>query len=52
MKDLRQAKKILGMELIRNQEAKELRISQTSYLSKVLDRFSMSSSKTVITPTA
>ena len=52
MKDLGQAKNILGMELIRNPGARELRISQTSYLSKVLDKFSMSGSKPVITPTA
>lgn len=52
MKDLGKAKKILGMELIRNEEASELKISQSSYLFKVLDKFSISSAKPVITPTA
>ena len=52
MKDLGKPKKILGMELRRNEEGDYLKVSQTSYLLKVLDKFGMSNSKPVSTPTA
>jgi len=50
MKDLGPAKKILGMEIIRDRKNKKLCLYQQSYLGKVLDRYEMSLSKTVTTP--
>jgi hypothetical protein len=52
MKDLGAAKKILGMEIRRDRDAKKLRLSQASYVKKVLERFSMENAKPVSTPLA
>ena len=52
MKDLGTAKKILGMEIRRDRDAKRLWLSQAGYLNKVLERFSMENAKPVSTPLA
>uniref|UniRef100_A0A3Q7GKK2 Reverse transcriptase Ty1/copia-type domain-containing protein n=1 Tax=Solanum lycopersicum TaxID=4081 RepID=A0A3Q7GKK2_SOLLC len=52
MKDLGAARKILGMEIIRDRERRKLFLSQRSYIQKVLARFGMSSSKPIYTPSA
>jgi hypothetical protein len=52
MKDLGVAKKILGMEIRRNRDAKRLWLSQAGYVKKVLERFSMENAKLVSTPLA
>lgn len=52
MKDLKQAKKILGMEIIRKRDRNELYLSQESYIRKVLNRFEMIATKSVATPLA
>ena len=50
MKDLGDAKKILGMEIVRDRQAGTLSISQEGYLLKVLGDFGMDRAKTVNTP--
>jgi hypothetical protein len=50
MKDLSAAKKILGMEIRRDRDAKRLWLSQAGYMKKVLERFSMENAKLVSTP--
>ena len=51
-KDLGDAKKILGMEIIRDRNARKLYLSQRGYIQKVLRRFNMSETKSVNTPFA
>lgn len=50
MKDLGDAKRILGMDILRNRKAGKLFLSQQNYIEKVLKRFKMHESKSVITP--
>jgi hypothetical protein len=50
MKDLGAAKKILGMEICRDRDAKILWLSQGGYVKKVLERFSMENTKPISTP--
>ncbi|KAG8480749.1 hypothetical protein CXB51_025125 [Gossypium anomalum] len=52
MKDLGPAKKILGMEILRDRKASKLYLSQKGYMEKVLCRFNMQSAKPVSTPLA
>ena len=52
MKDLGAAKKILGMEIHRDQKAGKLYLSQRKYLEKVLGRFNMDNCKSVSNPLA
>ncbi|KAG8500695.1 hypothetical protein CXB51_002843 [Gossypium anomalum] len=52
MKDLGPAKKILGMEILRDRKASKLYLSQKRYIEKVLCRFNMQSAKPVSTPLA
>ena len=53
MKDLGEAKKILGMEISRDRKLGRLCLSQKEYLRKVLKRFGMyEKSKPVSTPLA
>ena len=52
MKDLGAAKKIPGMEIVRNRAADRLYLSQKGYIEKVLRRFNMQSAKPVTTPLA
>jgi hypothetical protein len=52
MKDLGAAKKILGMKIHRDRDARRLWLSQADYVKKVLERFSMDNVKPVITPLA
>ena len=52
MKDLGNTKKILGMQLLRDKAKGELRISQTDYLVRVLEKFCMDSAIPVSTPIA
>ena len=49
MKDLREAKKILGMEITRYKGSGRLWLSQEKYLLKVLKRFNMAKTRLVIT---
>ncbi|CAJ2651441.1 unnamed protein product [Trifolium pratense] len=50
MKDLGNAKRILGMDILRDQSKGELFLSQHDYLKKVVERYRMSDSKVVNTP--
>ena len=50
MKDLRDAKQILGMEMDKDRNNKLFCLSQKRYIDKVLKRFSMDSAKIVSTP--
>ena len=50
MKDLGEAKKILGMEIVRDRKRFELRLTQKEYIKKVLCRFSMEDAKASNTP--
>ncbi|KAH9801638.1 hypothetical protein KPL71_001098 [Citrus sinensis] len=50
MKDLGCAKRILGMDIIRNRAAGTIFVSQERYILKVLDRFDMLDAKSVQTP--
>ncbi|KAG8473470.1 hypothetical protein CXB51_035763 [Gossypium anomalum] len=50
MKDLGPAKKILGMEILRDRKSSKLYLSQKGYIEKVLCRFNMQSAKPVSTP--
>ncbi|KAG8497798.1 hypothetical protein CXB51_007413 [Gossypium anomalum] len=52
MKDLGPAKKILGMEILRDRKASKLYLSQKGYIEKVLCRFNMQRAKPVSTPLA
>ncbi|KAH9717205.1 hypothetical protein KPL71_021739 [Citrus sinensis] len=52
MKDLGVARKILGMEIIRDRRRKLIFLTQQSYVKKVLLRFGMHESKSVQTPLA
>ena len=52
MKDLGAAKKMLGMEILRDRSAGKLYMSQKRYIEKVLRRFNMQSAKPVSTPLA
>ncbi|KAH9762165.1 hypothetical protein KPL70_000710 [Citrus sinensis] len=50
MKDLGSAKRILGIDIVRDRTAGTLFLSQSRYISKVLERFQMMDSKLVLTP--
>ncbi|KAH9651061.1 hypothetical protein KPL70_026606 [Citrus sinensis] len=50
MKDLGNAKRILGMDIIRDRSAGTLFLSQEKYIKKVLERFEMQDCKPVQTP--
>lgn len=45
MKDLGAAKQILGMSIARNRVTGTLKLSQTKYIKKVLEKFSMADAK-------
>ncbi|CAM8926987.1 unnamed protein product [Rhodiola kirilowii] len=48
MKDLGPAKKILGMEIVRDRGKDTLFLNQTDYLSKLVKKFDMSNAKSVL----
>nr|GEX87933.1 retrovirus-related Pol polyprotein from transposon TNT 1-94 [Tanacetum cinerariifolium] len=50
MKDLEEANKILGMEIVRDRNRKILRVSQSGYISKILNRFRINNRKSVQMP--
>ena len=50
MKDLRAAKQILGMRIIRDKANGILKLSQSEYVKKVLNRFNMNEAKLMSTP--
>nr|GFA87630.1 hypothetical protein [Tanacetum cinerariifolium] len=50
MKDLWKAKKILGMEIVRDRSRKILRVSQSRYVSKILNNFRIDNEKSVKMP--
>ena len=52
MKDLGEAKQILGMKITRDKQNHLLRLSQEDYIDKVLKRFNMKDAKSVTTPLA
>jgi hypothetical protein len=52
MKDLGSAKNLLGMQIVRDRDAKKLWLSQEKYIEKVLERFQMNKAKSVSTPLA
>src|SRR4051812_46243645 len=52
MKDLGEARKILGMEITRDRSTDALWLSQENYVLKVLERFNMTEARPVTTPLA
>lgn len=52
MKDLRDARRILGMDIIRDRKKSSLVLSLTSYVKKILSRFFMNHCKPVNVPLA
>nr|GEY38921.1 retrovirus-related Pol polyprotein from transposon TNT 1-94 [Tanacetum cinerariifolium] len=50
MKELEEAKKILGMEIIRDRSRKILRVSQAGHVSKILNNFIIDNEKSVKMP--
>lgn len=52
MKDLGLARKILGIEIIRNKTKEELFIYQGEYTKKILKKFNMAQAKAASTPLA
>ncbi|GKE31244.1 retrovirus-related pol polyprotein from transposon TNT 1-94 [Tanacetum coccineum] len=50
MKELLEAKKILGMEIIRDRSRKILRVSQSGYVFKILNNFRIDNGKSVQMP--
>src|SRR3954469_22976280 len=50
MKDLGEARKILGMEITRDRSADALWLSQKNHILKVLERFNMTEARSVTTP--
>ncbi|KAL9273201.1 Retrovirus-related Pol polyprotein from transposon TNT 1-94-like protein, partial [Drosera capensis] len=50
MKDMGQARQILGMQITRDRKAKRLWLSQEKYVERVLERFNMKGAKTVSCP--
>nr|GEY39871.1 copia LTR rider [Tanacetum cinerariifolium] len=50
MKELEEAKKILGMDIIRDRSRKILRVSQSGYVSKILNNFRIDNEKSVKMP--
>ncbi|GJW94643.1 zinc finger, CCHC-type containing protein [Tanacetum coccineum] len=50
MKELRKANKIHGMEIVRDQSPKILRVSQFGYISKILNNFRIDNRKSVQMP--
>ncbi|KAM6575709.1 hypothetical protein CsatA_024036 [Cannabis sativa] len=50
MKDLRAAKQILGMEIIRDRPSRRLWLSQENYVERILERFNMKDAKSVSSP--
>ncbi|KAA0047571.1 Retrovirus-related Pol polyprotein from transposon TNT 1-94 [Cucumis melo var. makuwa] len=50
MKDLGPAKKVLGIQIVRDKASKKLYMSQEQYIEKVLERFNMSKKKSVSSP--
>ncbi|GKA18407.1 retrovirus-related pol polyprotein from transposon TNT 1-94, partial [Tanacetum coccineum] len=50
LKELGEANKILGMEIIRDQSRKILRVSQSRYVSKILNNFRTDNGKSVKMP--
>ncbi|XP_049381203.1 retrovirus-related Pol polyprotein from transposon TNT 1-94 [Solanum stenotomum] len=52
MKDLGQAKQILGMRITRLRDERKIYLSQKKYIECVLERFNMKNAKPIITPFA
>lgn len=52
MKDLGQVKKILGMEIHRYREQRQLWLSQRQYMEKVLAKYGMEKAKPISIPLA
>ena len=52
MKDLRESKKILGIDIIRDRDQSTLSINQTSYCEKVIRRFNLTNARPVTLPIA
>ncbi|GJY31823.1 retrotransposon protein, putative, ty1-copia subclass [Tanacetum coccineum] len=50
MKELGEAKKILGMEIVRDRSRKILRVSQSEYVSKILNNFRIDNGKSIKMP--
>ena len=50
MKDLRAAKQIIGMRIIRDKANGTLKLSQAEYVKKILSRFNMNEAKPMDTP--
>ncbi|GKB48936.1 retrotransposon protein, putative, ty1-copia subclass [Tanacetum coccineum] len=50
MKELEEAKKMLGMEIVRDQSRKIMRVSQSGYISKILNNFRIDNGKSVQMP--
>lgn len=51
MKDLGEARKFLGLEITQDKHKGEIKVSQASYINKILEKFGMNNCKPVGTPT-
>ena len=51
MKDLGNASYVLGIQIIRDRNKRQLALSQASYIDKIIERFSMQNSKKGLMPT-
>ena len=52
MKDLGNARRILGMDILRNRSKRELKLVQADYISKIIKKFQMQGTKSVSIPLA
>ena len=52
MKDMGEASKILGIEILRDKEQSSLSINQLSYCEKVLKRFNLNNARPITLPIA
>ena len=50
MKDLSPARHILGLRISQNRDRRQLFLSQTDYIGRVLERFNMQTAKSASTP--
>ncbi|GKD41809.1 retrovirus-related pol polyprotein from transposon TNT 1-94, partial [Tanacetum coccineum] len=50
IKELGEAKKILGMEIVRDRSYKIMRVSQSEHVSKILNNFRVDSGKSIKIP--
>lgn len=52
MKDLGNARRILGMDILRNRSKRELKLVQSDYINKIIKKYQMHDTKPVSIPLA